>query len=246
MFKFKTPFQAVFSGPSGCGKTTFVTRVINESHRICDKKFDKVIWCHSEENAKPQNLKVPTQFVIGVPDIFDNPRHENICIVIDDLMGQEDKRVAELFTRGSHHRHLTVCYLLQNLFNKTPHSRNISLNSRYFVLFKNPRDVAQIGHFARQLCPGNYKDFVQLFKQLTEPPHSYLIIDCSQDVTDCIRFRTNIFNNSYCEVICECPNQNAVINGEKVEIESVGEAQAYVICPIASQAKTEESHTDTL
>lgn len=206
MIHFKTPFQAVFSGPSGCGKTTFVTKLINNSERVCDKKIDRVIWCHSETNARPEEINCPTKYVKGIPENFDNPNNENICIVIDDLMGSDDKRVSELFTRGCHHRNLSVCYLVQNLFNKSQHSRSISLNSKYFVLFKNPRDCAQIGHFARQLCPQNCLDFVKMFKEVTQTPHSYLVIDCSQDTNDLIRFRTDIFNPNYCTVLCEPPD----------------------------------------
>lgn len=232
MKQFTTPFQAVLSGPSGCGKTTFVCNLINRSAELCDKPFDKIIWCHSEVNAQPKNLKVPTKFVLGIPETFENPQNENICIVIDDLMGNDDKRVAELFTRGCHHRNLSVCYLLQNLFNKSAHSRSISLNSKYFVLFKNPRDVGQIGHFARQLCPDSYSDFVKLFKEITQNPHSYLVIDCSQEVPDLLRFRTNIFfNDDYSVVLCEQPNENTQVNGKKVEFMSVGEEQAFALCP---------------
>lgn len=242
MIKFKTPFQSTISGPSGCGKTTFITRFINNSHRLCDRKFDKIIWCHSETNSKPKDLKVPTQFVIEVPDDFENKKNENICIVIDDLMGENDKRVSELFTRGSHHRHLTVFYLVQNLFNKSPHSRSISLNTRYFVLFKNPRDVSQIGYFARQLCPENYNDFVRVFKEITDQPHSYLLIDCSQETPNCLRFRTNIFEPNFSQVFCEKPTNNTIINGKKIEIESIGKEQAYAICSRESEPTFGESN----
>lgn len=251
MLKLKTPFQAVIAGPSGCGKTTFVVKLINESNILCDKKFDKIIWCRSESNAKPNNLKVPTKFLNDIPDEIENLKNENICIVIDDMMGQEGKKVmiyAELFTRGSHHRRLSVLYLIQNLFNQSSHGRTISLNSRYFILFKNPRDVAQIGigYFARQLCPQNHMDFVRVFKETTEPPHIYLLIDCSQETPDYMRFRTNIFNQNFCEIISQRPTLNSNINGEKIELESIGEEQAYAVCSSRSETYITESIIDTL
>lgn len=39
-------------------------------------------------------------------------------IVLDNLMAQSDgdKRIADLFTKGSNHRNLSVVYIVQNLF----------------------------------------------------------------------------------------------------------------------------------
>ena len=45
-------------------------------------------------------------------------RNEMDLVVLDDLMSQcsNDQGVADLFTRGSHHRGISVLYLTQNLF----------------------------------------------------------------------------------------------------------------------------------
>ena len=39
-------------------------------------------------------------------------------IVLDDLMTQsgEDKRIGDLFSKGNHHRNLSVIYIVQNIF----------------------------------------------------------------------------------------------------------------------------------
>jgi hypothetical protein len=77
-------------------------------------------------------------------------------IVLDDLMAQssEDKRIADLFTKGSHHRNLSIIYIVQNKFHQGKEMRNISLNAHYIVLFKSPRDKQQIYMLARQINPG--------------------------------------------------------------------------------------------
>src|SRR5258706_1291764 len=51
----------------------------------------------------------------------------------------------------SHHRNVSVLYLTQNLFFKSKHSRTMSLNSHYIIVFKNPRDVTQIKTLAAQM-----------------------------------------------------------------------------------------------
>ena len=42
--------------------------------------------------------------------------------------------LVKLFTKGSHHRNLTVIYIVQNVFDKGKYSRTISLNSHYHVV----------------------------------------------------------------------------------------------------------------
>jgi hypothetical protein len=72
-----------------------------------------------------------------------NPEQRNL-IIIDDLMNKTDQRVASLYTKKSHHRNISVMYIVQNLFHKGKYHRTISLSVHYMVLFKNPRDVSQI------------------------------------------------------------------------------------------------------
>ena len=72
----------------------------------------------------------------------------------------KDKRIVNLFTRGSHHRNLSVIYVVQNLFHQGKGSRSRSLNSHYLVLFKNPRDKLQILTLAKQMYPGQTDFFL--------------------------------------------------------------------------------------
>ena len=52
-----------------------------------------------------------------------------------------DKRIHNLFTKGSDHRNLPVVYIVQNISHQAKESRNINgLNARYIVLFVSPRD----------------------------------------------------------------------------------------------------------
>ena len=56
----------------------------------------------------------------------------------------KDKRILNIFTRGSHHRNLSIIYIVQNLFYQGKDSRSISLNSHYLILFKNSTFPEQI------------------------------------------------------------------------------------------------------
>ena len=67
------------------------------------------------------------------------------------IKAMNDPYIANLFSRESHHRNLTVILLLQNLFHQGKYGRDVSLNSHYFILFKNIRDTNQIKVSGNQL-----------------------------------------------------------------------------------------------
>ena len=103
---------------------------------------------------------IPTiEFVKGIPTALEQDAYldhnKRNLIVIDDQMieAERDNRIVNLFTKGSHHRNLSVIYIVQNLFHQGKGNRSISLNSHYLVLFKNPRDKLQILTLAKQMYP---------------------------------------------------------------------------------------------
>jgi len=67
---------------------------------------------------------------------------EPVLLIVDDLMQETDQSVANLFTKGSHHRDVSIMFLAQNLFSKNKFARTMSLNAHYMVLFKNTRDAS--------------------------------------------------------------------------------------------------------
>ena len=72
-----------------------------------------------------------------------NPSKRNL-VVIDDLIQKlgNDPRITSLFTKGCHHRNLSVIFILQNIFHRGKELRDVSLNCHYLVLFKSPRDYS--------------------------------------------------------------------------------------------------------
>ena len=49
-------------------------------------------------------------------------------------------KLKKAFTKYVHHRNLSIMYIVQNVFCQGKRSRTIVLNTKYMVLFKNPRD----------------------------------------------------------------------------------------------------------
>ena len=104
----------------------------------------------------------------------------------------KDQRVSDLFTRGSHHKGISVLYLTQNLFPPGKLSRTISLNSHYIIVFKSPRDSLGISILAKQMFPKRSSYLLESFQDATKRPYSYLLIDCHPQTPENIRLRTNI------------------------------------------------------
>ena len=137
------------------------------------------------------------EFVKRIPTALDQDSYFDVnkrnLIVFDDNMidASKDKRIVNLFTRGSHHRNLSVIYIVQNLFHQGKGSRSISLNSHYLVLFKYPRDRLPILTLAI-LTPGQTDFFLNQYEEAVKRPFGYLLIDLKTTTQDNCRLRTNV------------------------------------------------------
>ena len=62
------------------------------------------------------------------------------------------------------------------------------------MVFKNPRDRAQIQHLARQIFSENPPFLQEVYFDATSRPHGYLLLDLKQSTTpDNCRFRACVF-----------------------------------------------------
>lgn len=165
---------------------------------MIDTEMFEVIYCLPPE----QTIKTPdfikndrsVKFHSGIPDFNRFVDGKPRLLVLDDLMGDVNAEVMDLFTRGSHHRNISVLFLVQNIFfGGNKFFRTISLNAHYIILTKNPRDQNQISTLAVQLKPDNSAALKSAFRDATMNPYGYLLFDTSQKCRDLLRFRTNIF-----------------------------------------------------
>ena len=198
VLKLIHPSTCLVSGPTGCGKTQFVSRLIE--HDMIEPKPDRVQILYGEWQSAYDNLQVirpDIDFIKGFPpNFYDSldPKVKNL-VILDDQMSKigDSKDLSRLFTQGSHHRNLSIIYIVQNLFDKGKSQRTVSLNSQYFVLFKNPRDKSQIDVLARQMFPKNTKFLVGSFLDATTKPYGYLFIDLRPETDEDWRLRSFIF-----------------------------------------------------
>lgn len=188
---WKHPFSAIISGPSGCGKSVFVLHFLEHLWEMCKEPFSEIIWYYGQ--YKPDSVKAPVVFREGLPDLESVYGPGSKLLIIDDLMRESDARVVDLFTKGCHHGNISLLFITQNIFHQGKGQRDMSLNTHYMVIFKNPRDKAQIRHLARQVCPERPLFLQEAYTDATSNPFGYLLLDMKQETPDEFRFRTCIF-----------------------------------------------------
>ena len=119
------PFTCMISGPTGCGKSTFVSKLLEMRQDKIDPAPDRVIWCYSEWQPLYNTMIGSVEFHQGLPENIDTSVRN--LVILDDLMTSVNSQVTELFTKGSHHRNISVIYIVQNLFQHGKEHRTISL-----------------------------------------------------------------------------------------------------------------------
>ena len=164
----------------------WVKTLLENAQKIISPPPQRIIWCYGQWQPSYFDMlrTIPEiEFNKGIPEDIDKVDYLDISqrnlIVLDDLMAQssKDKLIADLFTKESHHRNLSIIYIVQNIFRQGKEMRNISLNAHYIVLFKSPRDKQQISMLARQVNPGRVQEFMRSYEDATSRPHGYLMLD---------------------------------------------------------------------
>ena len=83
---------------------------------------ERIIWCYGIYQPAYDEMQrtIPNlTFIEGVPSDLEsmiNPSIRNL-VVLDDLMQElgNNERITSLFTKGCHHRNLSVIFLLQRV-----------------------------------------------------------------------------------------------------------------------------------
>lgn len=202
MFPFEVSTTISISGTTGAGKSTLAYKLLKHKDKMFATPPVKVLWCYAVDQPLYSKIRDEMPFVTfyqGIPtvDMIEEFSDGNQnCILIDDQMdrvaGNGD--IARLFSVGSHHRKLLVIYINQNLFRKN--TRDIALSTHYQILMKNPRDLAQITYFARQVFPGQTKEFMDAYRDCMKSEEvPYLVVNLSPFGREEERIRTNILPN---------------------------------------------------
>lgn len=197
---FVHPFTCVIAGPTQSGKTIFIRKLLKAPHLYITPPPEKIVWGYGVKNEKQMEeiesgSSLPVEFVEGTPDLTQFSPNQNNLLILDDLMSEAGKNleIADLFTKGCHHKNISVVLVLQNLFHKASVMRDIHTSSNYMVIFKNPRDNAQISFLERQCFPYWKKYLVQSYHHACSRPFGYLVLDLKQSTPNERRLMSGIF-----------------------------------------------------
>src|SRR5277367_734010 len=175
--KFQSPFTKIIAGPTGAGKTFYLKQLIEKHDTHISPPLQKVVICYGE--SQPLYNQIATNIPIELQEGFSNEILDhcpkNSLLILDDVLAEvlNNPLVADLFTKISHHRQISIIITSQNLYEKK--LRVHSLNAQYLVVYKSPRSVDQIQVLSRQLGVGKF--LTEIYQDATKEPYSYLLID---------------------------------------------------------------------
>ena len=198
--RLKENFKIFLSGPSGCGKTTFITDLITNLDRIAIAPPKKIIYFYKEWQTKFAYMEQ----TLGVNFIEDNDMIiEQIkdfsvpaLVIFDDMLNSENlKAIAQLFTVFGRHLNLCLAFLTQRLFKNNEFFRQISQNSDYMCVFKNPRNSREISTLASQITPKTL-ELLSIYEKATRDPYSYVLINLTQEGVPQLKYVSNVFSKN--------------------------------------------------
>ena len=203
--KLQCPFSAIISGANQSGKTTFLFNLLQSMDYVFSQKPVKVFLFY-KKHQEMYNQMLKLGLVDEIIELDEGMISEkdfekkvspyrnkggSLCI-FDDLMEHIDETNSKIFTKIVHHENSNVILLTQSLFLDNKHYRVMSKNATYIIVMKSPRDGSQLKHLAIQMNM-NSNMLMEVFKEATKKPYSYLLIDFHAQTPDHIRLRSNIY-----------------------------------------------------
>ena len=194
---FIHPFSCLITGATSSGKSVLLKEILKHNKVLITGAPERIIFCYSAWQDNYDSIKkyLPNiEFSEGLFNTDSLKSNVNNLVIFDDLMFEciQNEQVMNLFLVGSHHRNTSIFFISQNLFPKGKYSREISINSNYLIIFKNPRDQLQFEILARQMNPSKIKFLKEAFIDATDKPFGYLFLDLKQSTETRNRIQTGI------------------------------------------------------
>lgn len=185
----------------GCGKTSLIMHIIKNIDTFAVSPPQKVVYFYKEWQDKFDIMKASmgVQFIEDNDNIVELVRDlgSTAFIIFDDMLNSSNlKSVAQIFTVHGRHLNLSLAFLSQRLFNNNENFRQISQNSDYMCIFKNPRNSQEIRNLASQITPKSH-ELVYIYQKATAKPYSYIFINLTQECAQQLKFINNIFSTNH-------------------------------------------------
>jgi GTPase SAR1 family protein len=200
--KLKLPFGMILAGPSSSGKTTFLLKFIAESMDLIEPKPASILYAFGEYSSiVPVLQKAGIAVYSGVPpeDVIKR-QPKPLLLILDDLMLSIDQKYLNtLFTAKSHHQRFAILLAVQNVFEAK--IRVARQNAQYLVLMRAPNSALAIRNIGTQLFGNKLQFFLDSYRQATERPYGWLLVDLHAASDPLLRLRTGLFKDDEEKVI---------------------------------------------
>ena len=156
LLKLHNPCNISVVGSTSSSKTIFVYNLLRECNDVFVQPIETILYCYTCYQSLYDEISLNVPFVDfheGLPTEdsvteFGNEGHK--LLILDDLMSKVSSSVIlDLFCQFSHHKNISVIFMIQNIFHGGKSTHSINLNSHYYILFKNKRDVGQVKTLGR-------------------------------------------------------------------------------------------------
>ena len=196
--RLKENFKLFLAGPSRCGKTFFVADLLQNLGTISKDPPTVIIYVYKTWQWKFDEMKhLVHVFLEDDENVVENIKMyatgQSILVVFDDMINSKSlNTLAPLFTVDGRHMNMSLVFLTQRMFVNDEYFRQISQNSDYFIIFKNPRNSSEIRTLAQQITPGSLH-LIKIYIEATKDPFSYLFINLTQECEPKVKYLSQIF-----------------------------------------------------
>ena len=192
--KFYATSNILVIGASQSGKTTSVLKIIKQK-RI-EPMPEKIFYLYGARQPfmdrwNTDNPQQKIEFVEGLNlDVVDQCKEPKL-LIIDDLILELNKDLAQHFIAGSHHKRVTTIFITHSIYLNNELYRLISNNTQYILLFKNKRNYSQVARLGRQILGSEYARLTEAYKYIG--PYEFVLLSFHQLIPDELLVTTNFF-----------------------------------------------------
>ena len=196
--RLKENFKIFISGPSRSGKTVFIKNLLQKLSIFSKSppKLVTLVYKIYQPIYDELNLSYIMEDTPGLKEKLINLSNgEPMLIIFDDCINSlQLSEISDFFLVDGRHRKLSCIFISQKIFINNDNFREISQNSDYFVIFKNPRNIQEIRMLNGQMSPtGN--ELLSYYKLATSDPFSYLFINLTQECKNEVKYLSHVFND---------------------------------------------------
>jgi hypothetical protein len=151
---------------------------------------ENIVYCYGEFQSS--FAEFPTvEIQEGLPHVDQFVGRQQVLLITDRRPDERNRsECINMFIKLlHHHKNVSVVFITLKLFHKNKFVRPMKLNTRYIVMFKNPRYTSQVAIFARHMYPSKTQFVVEAYENATREPYGNLLIDLRLDTDDRYRIR---------------------------------------------------------